>query len=368
VYKVILIEPVLAHYRKDVFQNFYDCEDIEFEVIAGRNFQGIRSLQNKCPLFDHSAFKILNHTFYYLKGAISYTLSKKPDAIICTGIDFHLIHTIILFFIFRIILGKKFYWWSHATVGHQGKLGFFFRKIIYKSSNGIFAYNNAGRENLLQMGVKDRKIVVVNNSINKEDYGYLNHDIFKKKSISVFTILYSGRITKAKKIDILIKALGILKKKNIFDFKCYVIGDGDLDEIVNLTKELNISENVEFIGEKYGIEVHPFFLDSDIFVYPGGIGLSVLHSMSFGIPILTSNNLSLHFPEFELLRPGFNGDLFIDNSFEDLANKLIEWRNNLNNNGDVYKNNCIKQIIELGYLPDKVSFKVLNFLICELNK
>jgi len=87
----------------------------------------------------------------------------------------------------------------------------------------------AGRDNLLKMGVKDQKIVVVNNSINKEDYGYLNHNLFNREKKKVFSILYSGRITKAKKIDILIEALGVLKKKNDFNFKCVIIGDGDFD-------------------------------------------------------------------------------------------------------------------------------------------
>jgi glycosyltransferase involved in cell wall biosynthesis len=368
VYKVLLIEPVLAHYRKDVFQTFYDSEDFSFEIIAGSNFQGIYSLQNIGTTFDYSSFKLFNHTFYYLKGAVKYALSKKPATIICTGVDFHLIHTIILFIIFKIILRKKFFWWSHASIGHQGEFGFHLRKFFYKSSSGIFAYNRAGRDNLRLMGIKDQKIAVVKNSINKEDYGYLNHDIYNKNKRNIFTILYSGRVTKTKKIDILIKALGVLKEKNAFDFKCYILGDGDLDEIIKIAKELNVLENVDFVGAKYGKEVHPYFLNADLFVYPGGIGLAALHSLSFGIPIITTDNLSLHFPEFELLKPGFNGDLYKDNSFEDLATKIAEWRHKLNDAKEPFIDNCIRLINESGYLPDMVSSKVLDFLRSELYK
>jgi glycosyltransferase involved in cell wall biosynthesis len=365
--KVLLIEPVLAHYRKDVFQTFFDSEDFNFEIIAGRSYQGIQSLDYRNSIFDYTALKVFSHTFYYLKGSVKYALSKKPDVIICTGVDFHLLHTIILFFIYRIILRKRFYWWSHAATGHQRKFGFLIRKFFYRSSNGIFSYNRAGKENLLLMGVKDQKIVVVNNSINKEDYGYLNHDLNNKTTGNVFTILYCGRVTKSKKIDILIQALGVLRKKNVFDFKCFIIGDGDLEEIIKLAKELNILEKIDFVGAKYGKQAHPYFLDSDLFVYPGGIGLSALHSLSFGIPVITTDNLSLHFPEFELIKPGFNGDLFTDNSFEDLANKIVEWRNNLTKSREKYINNCIQQINELGYLPDIMSFKILDFLRSELS-
>jgi glycosyltransferase involved in cell wall biosynthesis len=364
--KILLIEPVLAHYQKDVFKILTENEEFDFDIIAGSSYQGINSLQGEYSLFSHSTFKILSHTFYYLRGAVKYALSEKTDAIICTGVDFHLLHTILLFIIYRIVFRKRFYWWSHASSGHQGKFGFFIRKLFYKTSSGIFAYNMAGKINLNLMGIADQKIMVVNNSLNQEDYGYLNHNLYDKKKGNPFTILYSGRVTKAKKVDILIMALGLLSKRNVFKFKCYIVGDGNLEELIKIANELNISDKVEFIGAKYGKNVHPYFLNSDLFVYPGGIGLSAVHSLSFGLPILTTDNLPLHFPEFELIKPGFNGDLFIDNSFEDLANKIVEWKNKLDIKRDIYINNCVQQIKDMGYLPEIVSSKVLDFMKSEL--
>src|SRR5207253_750271 len=126
--------------------------------------------------------------------------------IICTGIDPHLIHSIFLFFIYRIIYRKKFLWWSHATYGKQGYLGFLFRKIIYKTSSGILVYSQKGLENLLQMNVPQDKICVVNNSINKNEYGYLNCNLSKDaNNAQKIILLFCGRVTKSKKIDILIE-------------------------------------------------------------------------------------------------------------------------------------------------------------------
>lgn len=90
-----------------------------------------------------------------------------------------------------------------------------------------------------------------------------------------------------------------------------------------------------------------------------------MHSLSFGLPILTTDNLPLHFPEFELIKPGYNGDLFIDNSFEDLANKIIEWRNKLIINREIHVNYCLQRIKDLGYLPEIVSSRVLDFMKSE---
>ena len=360
--KVILIEPVLAHYRKDVFTRFYKTDEFDFEIIAGKNYQGIKSLEsNFGRLFKHKSFKLFKHRFFYLGGALAYILTKKPKIIISTGIDFHLLHTLLIFVLFRIILRKKFYWWSHATYGNQGSIGVFIRKIIYKSSTGIFSYNHEGKRNLLTMGLKESKIQVVNNSINREDYGFLNYNLEDRITNEEFTILYSGRLNKAKKVDLLIRALAILNEKSV-NFKCNIVGDGNIKEIRGLVKQLKLQNQVELVGAKYGTEVHRYFLESDIFVYPGGIGLSNVHANSYGLPVITSNNYEIHGPEIELLEPTYNGDIYQDGSFEDLADKIIEWKEKIEVSREVYANNCIQRIKKMEYLPDLMYEKVIDFL------
>jgi glycosyltransferase involved in cell wall biosynthesis len=361
--KIILIEPVIAHYRKDVYKGLFRSNCFDFRIIAGQNYEGIKGVETQNErLFNFIRFKIFNHKFYFLKGIIKYLLKEKPDIIICGGVDFHLIHTLIVYLIHRIILRKQFYWWSHATYGNQGSFGIFIRKIIYKSSTGIFSYNNKGKENLLSMGVKESRIQVVNNSINKEDYGYLNHDLYNRKPNQTFTILYTGRLTKAKKVDLLIKALALLKKNNSIEFKCFIIGDGDLDDLKHLASNLDVTDKIDFVGAKYGEEAHYYFLNSDIFVYPGGIGLSIIHAMSFGLPVITSNNYNEHGPEIEILQIDDNGDLFQDNSIEELADKILEWKNRLKKSKNEYVKNCIDRIEKMEYLPDVMSQKVIAFL------
>jgi glycosyltransferase involved in cell wall biosynthesis len=360
--KILIIEPVLAHYRKDVFNCFLNNKEYKFELLAGRNYNGIKEVDNIGTLFSYAYFSFFKHKYYYLKGSLKYIFSGNYDIIICSGVDFHLLHTLLLFFLWRVLLNRKLYWWSHATIGNQGRMGFLLRKFIYRSSTGVFVYNQKGRDNLLSMRVLDERIIVVNNSINREDYGYLNYDLNKEKNHEVFSILYSGRLTKEKKVDVLIRALGILKKRKCFEFKCFIIGNGEIGKLHRLAEEENVLEIIEFTGAKYAKEVQNFFLNSDVFIYPGGIGLSALHALSFGLPVITTDNLRLHFPEFELIVPGYTGDLFTDNSAESLADKIIEWKERIYRSRDSYMNNCIQQIIDMEYLPDIMTGKVLSHL------
>ena len=362
--KIILLTPVLSHYRHDVYHNLANSSDFDWLFVGGKEYQHIKSIDHfNSKTFSYWSFSLLNHRFYYLKGAIKQILKAKPDIVISSGVDFHLIHTVILFFIYRIILRKKFIWWSQGTPGHQGRIGWLARKIFYKSSSGILLYSSQGYDNLLKMKVKPEKLKVVGNCLNKEDYGFLNHDIPKiTKGGEEITILFSGRLTEKAKLDILIKSLQIIKEKGTGNFKCLIIGNGDIGKYKKLAKKFEVEDKMFFLGPLYGKEAHKYFLESDLFVYPGGIGLSILHALSFGLPVITTDNDSLHFPEIELLKKGLNGDVYHDNDAADLADTILNWKDKILKNRMLYADHCLQSIKEHAYLPDEVGEKVIEFM------
>jgi len=361
---VIIIDAVFAHYRKDFFTELKQSADFDFNLITGDRYIGIKSVSDEKNIqLDYLNFRIFGHTFYYLKGILKFILKKRAPIIISTGVDFHLIHILLLFFINKIFIKSKFYWWSHASIGNQGNIGYILRKFFYKNSDGVLVYSKAGEENLLRMGIKKERIEVVGNSINYFDYGYLNYNISRNyNKRNELKILYTGRITKEKKLDILIRAIAVLKSENKLNIKCMIVGGGAVNKLIRLAEDLNVIGCVDFIGPKYEKDIHQYFIDADLFVYPGGIGLSVLHALSFGIPVITTDNIQLQFPEFELLKKGYNGDLYKDNSVEDLAGKILEWEDKIKKSKNEISTNCIQRIKDLEYLPDKMSFKFQKLL------
>jgi len=362
--KIILLTPVLSHYRQDLYHNLANSGDFDWLFVGGNEYQNIKSIDHlNSKTFSYWSFSLLNHRFYYLKGAVKNILRNKPDMVISSGIDFHLIHTLWLYIIYRIILRKKFIWWSQGTPGHQGRIGWLARKLFYKSSSGVLLYSRAGYENMLKMNVHPYKSKVIGNCLNKEDYGFLNHAINKESTTDEkLHILFSGRLIPKAKLEILIQALGILKSKGYNDYKCTIIGDGDLEHYKELTNTYQVQDVVSFTGSLYGKAAHSYFLKSDLFVYPGGIGLSILHALSFGLPVITTDNDSLHFPEIELLKKGLNGDVYHDNDAVDLADKILIWKDKILKNKKLYADHCLCSIKENGYLPDEVSEKILFFL------
>lgn len=364
---ILLIDHLLAHYRRDVYDLLDKDTNFNFDFVSGKEYLGVKSIdicgRQNFHTYKYYSFKLFHHQFFFSFGILRYYFTHSRQRIICTGVDFHLIHTIIIFLIHRIILRRKFYWWTHGNDGNQGNLGVNVRRFVYKNSTGILAYSNAGKLNLVKMGVAADRICVVNNSLNNEDYGYLMYNLNESRNSEVFNIIYSGRITSEKRLDFLMKAIYTLKQRSTFKFKCLIIGSGEISSLKGLVKHFNIENEICFLGSKYGKEVDPYFLNSNLMVYPSGIGLSIVHAFSYGIPVVTTDNLKLHRPEFELLEAGENGDLYKEDDDVDLAEKIIKWHDLIINNRNQIIDNCIDSIKKHNYFPQGMKDAIVNFLL-----
>jgi len=355
--KVLFIEPVIAHYRRDTFNLIFSNGYFSCAILAGNEYEGVRPAHmDQAILCNYIAFNLFGHRFYYLKNALRNVKHYKPNAIVCSGVDFHHLHTILIF-IWAKLHRIKFIWWSHATEGKQGWIGFIARKFFYRSSTGVLAYSRAGLLKLQKFGVQPRKVIVVGNSMNNEDYGFsVEHSDSDR-----FTILFSGRITPEKKLDVLVRAIPIIVRK-IPSLRCLIIGGGNINPIVNLAKELGVEKHIEFLGPAYGRDLQRFFASAHMFVYPGGIGLSMAHALSYGLPVITTDAMFEHGPEIELLKPGVNGDFFQDRNPQSLADCITSWAEKLNTNSGLIRNTCKETLAEFGYSPEMVSRKVISFL------
>mgnify|MGYP002626433265 CR=1 FL=1 len=99
-------------------------------------------------------------------------------------------------------------------------------------------------------------------------------------------------------------------------------GDGDKrTEWEDLAKELNVNDKIIWIGTtRDQEEMAPWFLSAKLFVYPGQIGLSILHAFSYGLPAVVHDNPEHQMPEYEVMEDGKTGRLFKENDVNDLSN------------------------------------------------
>lgn len=136
-------------------------------------------------------------------------------------------------------------------------------------------------------------------------------------------IVFSSRLTPKTRLLQAIEAVDRLRQEHP-DMLLVVIGDGVLRaDVEEKVANLGLADNVRLLGAMFDEDqLAPWFLSAECLLYPGPIGLSLLHAFAYGVPVVTHDNLRNQNPEIAALAPGENGLTFRENDVPDLANAL----------------------------------------------
>lgn len=161
-----------------------------------------------------------------------------------------------------------------------------------KKYDQLFAISNAVRKDVKSRSSIDA--IVIHNGI---DFSLLTKQ-FGSSSNQIFRIIQVSRLEHingaGKGQHILILALSILKYKlNFNNIEVDFIGEGPSYEYLNnLTKELQLENNVNFIGNKSREFIYKILSQYDLLVQPSlneGFGLTILEGIGSKIPVLASD-------------------------------------------------------------------------------
>jgi D-inositol-3-phosphate glycosyltransferase len=149
------------------------------------------------------------------------------------------------------------------------------------------------------------------------------------------TILFVGRIQPLKGIDILMKALALIKRREpaLLENVCVSIIGGDpqpdaeieqaeFERLEQLRTELGIGDMVTFLGAKDQDTLVYYYSAAEMVVMPShyeSFGMVALEAMACGTPIIASDVGGLSFS----IEDGYNGYLVPGRDPEALANKII---------------------------------------------
>lgn len=158
-------------------------------------------------------------------------------------------------------------------------------------SNKIIAPSENTKRDLVKFyGVDPEKIKVVYHGAR-----ITNHELrIKNKDKKTFNILFIGRLEKRKNLVNLIKAFEIFKKS----CKLILAGKGGFgfEEIKKAIAESPNKNDIILKGYVPEKEKEELYKNADVFIMPSlyeGFGLPVLEAMSYGVPVICSNNSSL---------------------------------------------------------------------------
>jgi len=323
--RVAIVYHYFAHYRLPILTELVKSNEINFCFIAdpasNNDIQVIDFTNN--DIFKGRYYKVKNielKNFVWQKGLFAILFREKFDAVIFLGED-RIISTWVALFFMRIFQ-KKAYLWSHGLYFRESTIRRTLRVLFYKLSTGMFVYNNRAKELLINAGIDKNKLNVIYNSINYEETEYYRKSFnieTKNKIVSVFrkpdlpVAFCISRINPSKKINLLIEAISILKTQG-FLINCFIIGDGkeELAKLKAMVNEKGLGGQINFTGGLYNEKViSEYILSSEVCVCPAALGLTAIHSLSYGIPVITHDNFAFHGPELNPLNQ-ISPEIFIN--------------------------------------------------------
>lgn len=315
--------------------------------------------RNGLNLFDTNSFRschtldsIEKFGFKWTKGLLKLLFSDYTDYLICgetrdfAGYAFMMLNKVL----FR---RKNIYVWTHGWYGKETTLEKIIKKLYFSMATGIFLYGNYAKECMINEGFDPNKLFVIHNSLNYTAQLELRKiikpkEIFKKHfRNNCPTICFIGRLREGKRLDILIEALAILKQKGLI-YNLVLIGSGECEKSLNeLVQNNDMQEQVWFYGECFDEgENAELIYNSDLCVAPGNVGLTAIHTLMFGCPVITHNDKKWQMPEFEAIKDGLTGAFFERDNVGSLADAIEKWFNKHSSDRDLLRRNCFAEIDE----------------------
>lgn len=347
--KAAVIYHYLAHYRLPVFSRMMLSKEVEYNFFSGKDSEiKIRKIEenyaekplNEGGLRWHFFTNkwLLKGKFLWQSGLIKLMLKGDFDAYIFLGSPYHL--STWAGAVIARLKGKKVYYWMHGVYKDKLTIVDYLKLyLFYKIPNGFFLYGNRSANIILKREIKaPQNVHVIYNSLDY-DKCLANRKLISAQDIKEFrskyfknahlpTVIFIGRLTPAKGIHYLLEAMNLLNRKYQKPFfNLVIIGDGEERALLeNLSSSYGLSENICFLGEIYDEDVNAALLiHADLCVTPGDVGLTAIHALSYGTPVISHNNLSVQMPEVEAIVPGFNGDLFEYRNIENLGSTIQNW-------------------------------------------
>ena len=118
------------------------------------------------------------------------------------------------------------------------------------------------------------------------------------------------------------------------------------NKLYEQVRHARLTDQVSFYGPCYGEEeLGPLISMAEICVSPGEVGLTCMHAMVYGTPVITHGDADFQGPEFEAIQPGITGCFFCRDNSNALAEAIHSWVNEKKDR-DKVRADCMKTIDE----------------------
>lgn len=354
--RLLLISTICSTYRLSVWSRMRDSLATDFTLSASsieRN--NIKTFDGNIEFGKDNFIELKN--IYFLGIAIFQIIPgifkkiKKHDVIILPG-EVSLISTWFLLLISNI-LDKKTIIWTHGLYGRETSFRILITNIFYSLADKIWVYNQYSKELIISKKLKKNSEVdvVFNSNSNlhvKSSDKHFNLALrwLDNKLSSQSTLIFFGRIKKSRNLELLLKSISLLNK-NEKKVKVLIIGDISKVYINEFNAHLKLFDYdvIKWFPGIYDTKMlNTLIKKCDLTIYPNGVGLAGIQSLSVGTPVITHDMFKLQKPEFEAIY-NLHEELFFEHyNAVSLANTILKFLNLSEHRRKEIREKCIIEV------------------------
>lgn len=315
--KVIFIQPVVPSYRKGFFNAVAAILGDRLTVHASDVDMGVLTENTKFESWRKALGPMvqLGPGLGWQRGAMSVAISRG-DVVVVSGAP-RCLSNILLLLKARLIGARTIWWgqlWSATSRWHR----FILRLMLMRIAHSVLFYTDAEVTTYkARHGRRDKRLLgALNNGIDVKPIQAqrLPYDAETRRH----EILFLGRLTEKAQISLLLQAL---TKETFSDAVLHIVGDGPNAPVLRAWAEQNgLDGRVIWHGGTVD-ETHIASVANQcaVFCYPGGVGLSLIHAMAYGLPTVVHDDRLTHMPEIAAFEDGVTGKSFAKDDAQSMA-------------------------------------------------
>jgi glycosyltransferase involved in cell wall biosynthesis len=322
--------------------------------VAKKDFLGVKSVAGLDYATYSEGFYSWLGIFYWHKGLSLFSSYSKGDTVIVNG-NPRIINYMLLLLLCRF-RGIQTVWWGHGwSAGSYGFSSKIRMKIMKLAHKRLF-YTDA---ELNKINIPNS--YALNNGLDSSSIKQAvdNSGIVRAFDSGYCSLVFIGRLTEKSNFKCLLEALPIMSS----NVRLNVIGDGVLlREFMDYADSLNVSDKIFWHGAIFDEEgIADIMLGSHAFVYPGAVGLSLIHAFNYGLPCIVHSDYKLHMPEYAAFEHKVNGLSFIYNDCNSLASAVDEF-SDLTEENKVELSNQSFRTINRSYNVESMASRFIEML------
>ncbi|MEQ8768897.1 MAG: glycosyltransferase family 4 protein [Phycisphaerales bacterium] len=332
--RFVMTQPSLASYRLGVFRELASRPGIDFKLYYAEQ-PGVRNVEPEGFEAEFVAMKRLPGGAVWYPPHLWATKRGGADVVCLPWNPYHLS-------VFPALRagrrhGVGTFLWGHGYSKNERPWRATIRRWMASKADGAVFYNHAIRDRSVSEGwLADERAFVALNALDQApiqaardawlgDPGRL--DAFRREHGlgEGPNIIFVSRLLPENRADLMVEAAARLKD-DLPNSKFIIVGSGPAEDDLRAKAEaLGVADRLVMPGAIWGEDaIAPWYLSSHAFVYPANIGLSILHAMGYGVPVITSDRTETQNPEIEALRDGENGRLYPHLDADALARTIRE--------------------------------------------